>query len=455
MSFAADRGTDEYTQALSGEGEYWDSFVATRLLRGEIRGSLDWRLNLTQFRFNHGWRPLCLGTASINFRLSEIHYVLTHAVPRPGARVLDLGCGSGWLSLELARRGAHVTALDISPANLALARHLASTNARNFPYLYQRFAGLPCHLEQFGSVEYSYADLNTVDLPHAEFDAVVVWDALHHVANLERLLEHVRHALKPGGIFIGVDHAFATRRTELFNLGALPLLNDLSSWITEHDPTWLYESVNRHARQLDLGLMSIDYDPTPVPGFAPFLEELRAELLELVRSTGDGQSSAQSAAQTGVSEESPFEDVSAIRLMRVLLSEFHANCFTTLCPYIMPEKYIPAYRAEAERLFQHYLAAFLMKIGEQAINTGQADGQWFLFHLTPDKPPHHEVEKALNALTWQTMREEQLAYIAHLETEVQRKNAALSELTERLIRREQELVQARAPKLPWKRARRQ
>ena len=166
----------DYDQALAGEGEYWDNFIAERLLRGEMPGSIDWRINFTQFRYNHKWLPLCLGPFGINFRMREIHYLLTQAGARAGMRVLDLGCGAGWLSLELARQGAHVTALDISPTNLAIGRHMAATNARNFPFLYQGFAGLPCRLEDFGGVDYAYADLNTITLPTSRVpDAIVVW----------------------------------------------------------------------------------------------------------------------------------------------------------------------------------------------------------------------------------------------------------------------------------------
>src|SRR6478672_739430 len=130
--------SEEYAQALEDEAQYWGGFIANRLLEHtEIPGSVDFRLFFTQFSFKHGWGLPCLGPIAINFREREIRYILTQAVRRPGMRVLDLGCGAGWLSLELARQGAHVTAVDISPTNLALGRYMVETNGRNFSFLYQ------------------------------------------------------------------------------------------------------------------------------------------------------------------------------------------------------------------------------------------------------------------------------------------------------------------------------
>lgn len=41
---------------------------------------------------------------------------------RVGERVLDVGCGEGYFARELAKRGAEVTAIDLSPALVAMAR---------------------------------------------------------------------------------------------------------------------------------------------------------------------------------------------------------------------------------------------------------------------------------------------------------------------------------------------
>ncbi|MEK6756915.1 MAG: hypothetical protein AABZ02_12250, partial [Bacteroidota bacterium] len=41
---------------------------------------------------------------------------------KPGGRVLDICCGSGWLALELGRRGQIVDAYDLSPKAIALAK---------------------------------------------------------------------------------------------------------------------------------------------------------------------------------------------------------------------------------------------------------------------------------------------------------------------------------------------
>jgi len=77
-----------------------------------------------------------------------------------GKRVLDAGCGTGALALEAARRGAAVTAIDLSPTLIGLARERATGD------------------QGAGSVEFLVGDM--LDLPQGRFDHVVAMDSLIH-----------------------------------------------------------------------------------------------------------------------------------------------------------------------------------------------------------------------------------------------------------------------------------
>ena len=90
--------------------------------------------------------------------------------------MLELGCGAGDLSVELLRRGARLTAIDISPRMAELAR--------------SRAEGLPA--------TFVVAPAEQTGLPDASFDLVVGKWVLHHVDVAAAALE-VRRVLKPGG----------------------------------------------------------------------------------------------------------------------------------------------------------------------------------------------------------------------------------------------------------------
>lgn len=95
--------------------------------------------------------------------------------PRPGERVLDLGCGDGALTLKLAQRGASVLGVDSSPEQLALA------------------AGR--------GLEVQREDAHALDFVHA-FDAVFSNAALHWMQRPDVVLAGVHRALRPGGRFV-------------------------------------------------------------------------------------------------------------------------------------------------------------------------------------------------------------------------------------------------------------
>jgi ubiquinone/menaquinone biosynthesis C-methylase UbiE len=115
----------------------------------------------------------------------------------PGARVLDIGCGTGSLTLQLKRSqpGAEVVGLDPDPKALALARGKA-----------QR-AELAIELEQGFADEMPFAA--------ASFDRVFSSLMFHHLTREEKLatLRDVRRVLAPGGSLHLLD--FGPPRTRM------------------------------------------------------------------------------------------------------------------------------------------------------------------------------------------------------------------------------------------------
>jgi 2-polyprenyl-3-methyl-5-hydroxy-6-metoxy-1,4-benzoquinol methylase len=93
----------------------------------------------------------------------------------PGARILDVGCGSGWLSEWLARFGYDVTGLDISPALVEISRARLAGGAR-----------------------FVVHDVEAAPLGE-QFDAAVCYDSLHHFADERAVMRHLAAMLRPGG----------------------------------------------------------------------------------------------------------------------------------------------------------------------------------------------------------------------------------------------------------------
>lgn len=98
-----------------------------------------------------------------------------------GRRVLDFGCGNGWLSIILAKRGAIVDAFDLSSEAVRTATLRAQANA----------VGDRCTFRVGSAYEVPYGD--------GEYDLVIGQSILHHVSEKDTVARELARVLRPGG----------------------------------------------------------------------------------------------------------------------------------------------------------------------------------------------------------------------------------------------------------------
>jgi trans-aconitate 2-methyltransferase len=160
--------------------------------------------------------------------------------PQPGERILDLGCGTGQLTAEIARSGATVIGLDKSAEMLTEAR-------KNYPDL-----------------AFVSGDAAGFRFPE-RFDAVFSNAVLHWVKDAEGAIESIAKVLRPGGRFVA---EFGGKGNIASVLAALRAV--LGPWADEQSP-WYYPSVGEYSallerHGLEVRSASLFDRPTPLEG---------------------------------------------------------------------------------------------------------------------------------------------------------------------------------------------
>lgn len=141
---------------------------------------------------NHARKPFWTPASSTKYlddlnRLYEI--LIAHGVG-PGQRLLELGCGAGWMAELLAVAGYSVVGVTISLHDLELAQRKAAAHA---------VKALRSELAfREGAME-SVAELPGL---RGAFDATYVYEALHHAFDWQATLHSARATLKPRGLLL-------------------------------------------------------------------------------------------------------------------------------------------------------------------------------------------------------------------------------------------------------------
>ena len=150
--------------------------------------------------------------------------VVSLLAPQRGERILDVGCGTGHLTAQIAESGANVVGVDRSPEMIASAR-------KSFPNL-------------------KFEIIDARELPfESEFDAVFSNATLHWIHEPLLVIDGVRMALRPGGRFVAEfgGRGNIRKMQNAFNQA----LEDLHLARAEEINPWYYPSVAEYAGLLE------------------------------------------------------------------------------------------------------------------------------------------------------------------------------------------------------------
>jgi 2-polyprenyl-3-methyl-5-hydroxy-6-metoxy-1,4-benzoquinol methylase len=189
---------------------------------------------------------------------------------KPGGRLLDLGCGSGWLSFLIAEQGMSVLGIDVSKEQINAANELKAKRG-------------------VGNVDFECADFMEWDSGRYEgyFDSVFVSAFMHHLPEieLELIVRKIASVVKPGGrVFLYEPLTAARPRSlaiklvdRLCAVALLLLLDKLPKWlglISERHVAELargYKMTSPHERPVDVDLLKTfcgdDFDTSEIKGW--------------------------------------------------------------------------------------------------------------------------------------------------------------------------------------------
>ncbi len=163
------------------------------------------------------------------------------AVVEPGARVLDVCCGTGDLALAAHAEGGRVTGLDFSEPMLERARRKSS------------------------EVEWVRGDLLELPFEDASFDAVTVGFGVRHVEELGAALRELRRVLRSGGRLAVLDLVRPRGALALFYRVWFDALIPLAGRLLPGGAAYTYlpASVRRFPgpRELEAELRAAGFDP--------------------------------------------------------------------------------------------------------------------------------------------------------------------------------------------------
>lgn len=167
------------------EAKAFDLRIIERIKNGHIPDLR--RVKFCEWFYNNPWRH----PEYVKWVFGEYFSYSLSNLKRKNMEILEVGCGAGYMSLELARYGHNVTGIDISKESIKIAKKMKKEN----PYT-----------ENMGKLNYYVSGLFEFT-PKKKFDVICFFLVLHHFNNLEKVMKKVSNLLKENGMIIVIEPA--------------------------------------------------------------------------------------------------------------------------------------------------------------------------------------------------------------------------------------------------------
>jgi ubiquinone/menaquinone biosynthesis C-methylase UbiE len=164
-------------------------------------------------------------TYADNFRLVE------DSIRGRNLKILEVGCGTGFMSIALARMGHDVVGIDRSEEIIRIAKRTMETDP---------------HIETRGGIRYEAVDFNEWSDDPGAYDVVLFSRVLHDLPQPKKVLSKAHRLLKNGGRLVCLEYAFdrMDRRAATWLYQVRRAL-ELTGWYSSHLPENPEEGVDR------------------------------------------------------------------------------------------------------------------------------------------------------------------------------------------------------------------
>ena len=190
--------------------------------------------------YTHGHHASVLRSHTWRTAENSCAYLLPHLAPNQ--RLLDIGCGPGTITVDLARRVAPGEVLGLDVAEEVVAQAEA----------HRREQGVD-------NVRFATGDVYALDLPEASVDVVHAHQVLQHLTDPVRALQEVRRVLKPGGLL-------AVRDSDYGAFTWAPADRGLDRWLELYHQVTGHNGAEADAGRLLLGWVQqagfLDVEPS-------------------------------------------------------------------------------------------------------------------------------------------------------------------------------------------------